>query len=162
MTTSRTAWQRIGRPVVAWVATMTLVAFGGAALLASLAYFGPFAFMMQEVNSGPSDTFFAIGTFASYFFFFGCVLGALPAAVLVSSIRALGALRPFADIVAGALLAAAAATILGLGISPAVAFGAALLAGPSGAAAGFLYWWFAGRPRPPYDLSAATVENLHR
>jgi hypothetical protein len=102
-----------------------------------------------------------VGAFPTLFLF-AMVFGALPSLGMITLVRHFALQRPLGDIVSGALSAALCPLMLFVVAgawsgewspngSMGLLLGVTPIIGLVGALSGFLYWNFAGRPRPPYE-----------
>ncbi len=139
------------RASLAWLAAVALAALIMTAVLGSWDWRLAPESLTLSAGAGAFMSLFVMAALA----------GALPSLAGIALLRRLRAPRPWGDGVLGALLAVFAgfAAMFAMGALSGVVdaryalaaiamFGWAL--GLSGAAAGFVYWRLAGRPRPPY------------
>lgn len=80
---------------------------------------------------------------------------AIPVIILVWIYRLLKVRRGWGDAITGALLGALLIHLMAFGLSGLTTLPSplSLLFAVAGAVAGFVYWFLAGRPRPPYAAS---------
>ncbi|MDG1416969.1 MAG: hypothetical protein P8J78_10400 [Maricaulis sp.] len=133
-------WRRILPPIGAWVMAClaaATVAVSGVALQ-SLINTGHLPFTMA------SPILFLV-TIASVMFLMGLIT-IIPSPIIVWLMRRTRVRRGMAEVIVAAMLALGLSVL----IIPISGIGSIASFTAAGAAGGFTYWHFAGRPRPPY------------
>jgi ABC-type amino acid transport system permease subunit len=133
------------------------LAFLGACITASLSV--TLVFFSFAITSGEAmgfNDFFSLVILTLFMAAYVAAFAAIPALVLIWSMRGLKAPRGWGDTLAGALTGGGLMHLIAFGLSgfaePPVLND--LLFATAGGIGGLTYWYLAGRPKPPYNVTS--------